>query len=233
MPRAILNYCMTNRTISAAFVAASLLTVVGCESKTPPPPSPSSGQGLKHLASNPPSIPGKSAAMGKGAAAGIQKNQDDAANAANQISGQSGAEFVIGGVKFAVPEGWKSVPPSSSMTKATYIIADAGNAQVNFSTAGGDVPSNIERWKKQITDESGQPVSGETSEHTVAGFRVYIYKATGTFASMTGGKQANTAFRGAIVQMPSQSVFVRLTGPADKIGSAESAWEQMVLGLTR
>ena len=224
---------MLNRTISAVFVTASLLAVVGCESKTPPPPTSSSGQGLNNLSANPTSIPGKSAAMGKAAVAGIQKNQDDAANAANQISGQAGTEFVIGGVKFAVPEGWKSVAPSSPMTKATYIIANAGNAQVNFSTAGGDVPSNIERWKKQITDESGQPVSGETVEQTAAGYKIYIYKATGTFASMTGGKQSNTAFRAAIVQMPSQSVFVRLTGPADTIGPAEAAWEQMVLGLTR
>lgn len=179
----------------------------------------------------PTSIPGKSAAMGKDVARGIQGAQDDAANAANQISGQGGSEVVVGGLKFAVPTDWKSVAPSSTMTKATYMIPSAGNAQCNFSTAGGDVASNIHRWKTQITDASGQPVEGETSEHTVAGMPVTIFKATGTYAGMSGPKQANTAFRGAIVKAPAGMVFVRLTGPAGSIASVDAQWESMVLGF--
>jgi hypothetical protein len=221
------------RSLFVVFLAASSFVVAGCEQKSSPPPTSSAGQGLNNLASNPTSIPGKSAAMGKNAVAGIEARQDEAANAANQITGQGGAEFVIGGIKFAVPKEWKSVAPSSGMVKATYMIADAGNAQCNFSTAGGDVQSNIDRWRKQMTDAAGAPITGDVTEHSAGGFRVYLFKATGNYSSMSAGKQANTAFRGAIIQMPSESVFVRLTGPADKIGPAETAWEQMVLGLSR
>ena len=224
-------------TISGVMVVGMVLGGAGCESKTTPPPVPapvssSSGQGLNNLASNPKSLLGKSAAAGRNAAAGIQNQQDIASNAANQISGQAATEFVIGGLKFAIPEGWKSVTPSSSMVKATYLIESAG-AQVNFSTAGGDVGSNLDRWKKQITNGTGEPVEGEVVESTAIGFKVVIYKATGTYASMTGGKQANTSFRGAIIKMPVESVFVRLTGPAEKMGQVEGAWEQMVMGLAR
>ena len=223
------------RAVGGVVVAALALCGSGCESKTPPPPAPassSSGQGLNGLASNPKSLLGKSAAMGKSAAAGIENQQDIAANAANQISGQSSTEVVVGGLKFAIPEGWNSVAPSSSMVKATYMIESAG-AQCNFSTAGGDVLSNLDRWKKQMTNAAGEPLEGEVEETTALGFKLVIYKATGTYAAMSGGKQSNTAFRGAIIQMPVQSVFVRLTGPAEKIGAVDGAWEQMVKGIAR
>ena len=223
------------RAISGVVVAALALCAAGCDSKTPPPPAPvsaTSGQGLNNLSSNPKSLLGKSAATGKAAVAGIQNQQDIAANAANQISGQSSTEVVVGGLKFAIPEGWKSVTPPNPMVKATYLIESAG-AQCNFSTAGGDVGSNLDRWKKQITAASGEPVEGEIVESTAMGFKVVIYKATGTYGPMSGAKQANTAFRGAIIQMPVQSVFVRLTGPSEKVAQVEGAWEQMVRGMSR
>jgi hypothetical protein len=222
------------RTALASFVTASLLIALsGCEQKTPPPPGASSGQGLNNLAANPQSTYGKSAASGKKVIAGIERQQDAAANAANQITGQSASELVVGGVKFAIPEGWTGATPSSSMVQATYKIAGAGNAQCNFSVAGGDVDSNLNRWRSQITNSEGKPVEGDVTQTTASGFRVTIFKATGTYAGMGGNKQANTAFRGAIIQMPSQSVFIRLTGPADAIAAADGAWEQMVMGLTR
>ena len=222
------------RTFSAVIACLGLLGVMpGCEQKTPPPPSSSSGQGINNLASNPQSILGKSAAMGKKAAAGIESRQDEAANAANQISGQGASEEVIGGLKFAIPEGWNKGTPSSSMVQATYTVPAAGNAQCNFSTAGGDVESNLDRWRSQLTNDSGQPVDGDVSQFEVGGYQVTIFRATGTYAAMGGHKQSNTAFRGAIIKMPAQGVFIRLTGPADNIGAADGAWEQMVRGFSR
>ncbi len=215
----------STHTLLAAFAVIPFL--VACESRTPPPPA-----GISNLSSTPTSIPGKSAKMGKDVAGKLQGAQDAAANAANQITGQSSAEVVVGGLKFGIPEGWKSTQPSSSMTAASYLIAAAG-AQCNFSTAGGDVDSNIKRWQGQITDASGQPVQGEVSQETVAGIRVTIFKATGTYAGMGGSKQANTAFRGAIIQAPANMVFVKMTGPADKIGAADAAWDQVVKGFTQ
>jgi hypothetical protein len=208
-------------------------SLAACD-RTPAPPSPTAGKGISNLVDNPTSIPGKSAKMGRDVAAKIEAQQDAAANAANQISGQSGSEEVAGGLKFTIPEGWKKGTPSSSMVKATYAIPAAGNAQCTFATAGGDVASNLDRWKKQVTDASGNPVEGEVSQETAGGLRVTIYKATGTFSGgMSGAKQANTAFRGAIIQAPASTVFIKLTGPAEQIGPAESAWQQMVMGFSR
>ncbi|HMN40169.1 MAG TPA: hypothetical protein PKE29_04940 [Phycisphaerales bacterium] len=213
-------------TLLAAIAVVPFLAA--CENKTPPPPV-----GISNLSSNPTSIPGKSAKMGKDLVGKIEHQQDIAANAANQITGQAAGEVVVGGLKFGIPEGWKSTAPSSSMTAATYLIPAAGNAQCNFSTAGGDVDSNIRRWQGQVTDSSGQPVSGQVTQETVAGLRVTIYKATGSYAAMGGSKHPHSAFRGAIIQSPGGMVFVKMTGPADKIGAADSAWDQVVMGFTR
>ncbi|HVU64613.1 MAG TPA: hypothetical protein VHC70_11595 [Phycisphaerales bacterium] len=218
------------KTLAMAAMAASLCA---CD-RTPAPPSPTAGQGINNLSGNPTSIYGKSAKLGKDAAAGIQAQQDRAANAANQIMGQGASEQVVGGLKFAIPEGWKKGTPSSSMIAASYTVPSAGNAVCTFTTAGGDVASNIERWKKQMTDASGQPIEGEVQQETAGGLRVTIYKATGTFSGgMTGSKQANTAFRGAIIQGPAEMVFVKLICPADHAGEVDSAWQQMVMGFGR
>lgn len=225
---------MNTRHVLSAALMSVVMVAAACEEKAPPPSAGSSNnQPLGNMRDTPTSIPGKSAAMGKDAARGIQGAQDAAANAANQITGQSGAEMVVGGLKFPIPSDWKSVTPSSSMTKATYMIPGAGNAQCNFSTAGGDVASNLNRWRTQITDASGQQVEGETTEHTVAGIPVTIFKATGTYATMSGAKQPNTAFRGAIIKAPAGLVFVRLTGAAATIGPADGQFEQTVLGFTK
>jgi outer membrane murein-binding lipoprotein Lpp len=224
---------MTPKTPLLAATLALLPLLAACENKTPAPPVTStSGSGINNLSSNPTSIPGKSAKMAKDTVAKVQGAQDTAANAANQITGQSSSEVVVGGLKFAVPEGWKSTQPSSTFTAASYLIPAAG-AQCNFSTAGGDVDSNIKRWQGQLADDAGQPVQGEIIQEQVAGLRVTIFKASGSYSGMGGTKQANTAFRGAIVQTPSQSVFVKMTGPADKIGSADAAWDAMVKGFTQ
>jgi hypothetical protein len=99
--------------------------------------------------------------------------------------------------------------------------------------AGGDVESNIDRWRGQVTDESGKRVEGEVTEQMVGNIRVLMWRGNGTYAAMGGSKQAHTAFRGAIIKSPTSLVFVRLTGPQDSIGPAESAWQQMVTGFTQ
>lgn len=206
------------------------LMLGACDQKTPAPPTTAgNNQPLGNLASNPQSVLGKSAQAGKNAAAGMQGAQDAAANAANQVSGQAG-ELVVGGLKFNVPESWKAGTPSQ-FVKASYTVPNVSGALVNFSTAGGDVNSNLSRWRGQIKNADGQPATGDVSEHTVGGLGVTIYKATGTYEAMSGGKQPNTAFRGAIIKMPSQNVFVRLTVPADKAQMIDAEWERVVMGF--
>jgi hypothetical protein len=219
------------RTLKLAGFVGVMVGLTACD-RSPAPPSPTAGKGISNLSETPNSILGKSAKSGKNAAAGIQARQDEAANAANQISGQSASEEVVGGLKFAIPDGWKKGSPPNSMVKSLYTIPSAGNAQCTFATAGGDVASNIDRWRKQVTDASGQPVEGEVRQETAMGLRVTIYKATGTFSGgMSGSKQSNTAFRGAIIQAPASTIFVKLVCPADRIGAADGAWEQMVMGF--
>lgn len=221
--------------IGQVFASAAIgagLILGGCDQKTPAPPASSSNnQPLGNLASNPQSVLGKSAQAGKNAAAGMQGTQDAAANAANQISGQ-GNEVVVGGLKFSVPEGWTAGTPNQ-FVKAKYTIPAIAGAEVSFSTAGGDVNSNLSRWRGQIKGSDGQPATGNIREETVGGQKITIYKAVGTYEGMSGVKQPNTAFRGAIIQMPSQSVFVKVTVPADKAAQIDSVWEQMVTGFSK
>ncbi len=61
----------------------------------------------------------------------------------------------VGAFTFAVPEGWKSVTPSSAMRKAQLEIAQGSDkAEVTFfqfgAGQGGSVAENVARWFAQF-----------------------------------------------------------------------------------
>lgn len=230
-----MKHSLSRRALSPviACVVGLGLGLAGCEEKAPPTVSkPQGGQPLGGLSDTPNSILGKTAKSGKNAGAAIERQQDQAANLANEISGQSG-ELVVGGLKFAVPSEWKAGKPASSMTAASYTLP-GGSGVCTFATGiGGSVMDNINRWKSQVTGPTGSPVEPTITEHTAAGMKVTIVAMQGTFAAMNGAKQPNSGFRGAIIQSTTGNVFVRMNGPADQVSAQDAAFERMVLGVSR
>src|SRR5262245_3230267 len=99
--------------------------------------------------------------------------------ALSSLAAAEDAALDVSGLKFAVPAGWKSVEPSSSMRKAQLEITVAGQEKpltAVFFHFGGDVDSNIERWKGQLSG----PVDVKVERVTEGGKEVTLFKGTGT-----------------------------------------------------
>jgi hypothetical protein len=142
-------------------------------------------------------------------------------------------------MNFALPAGWKSVTPGHAMRLAEVQVPDpSGDAAkmctVVFSTAGGDVDSNIARWGTQVTDASGQPTKPQPTVREVAGMKVHTVELTGAFANM--GEPAphqNWMLRGAVVEMPAGLLFVKMTGPVEPMKAAAPGFTAMVDGMKK
>ena len=142
--------------------------------------------------------------------------------------------FQVEHVTFAVPEGWKKVPPPTAMRKAQLEVGEgAAKAEVTFFHFGGgsgSVADNIARWYSQFP-ESEATRKSETVE--ISGVKITFVAAAGTFSSgMPGGPttpMADYALRGAILEnAESGDVYVKMTGPKATVESATEAFQKMV-----
>jgi hypothetical protein len=121
--------------------------------------------------------------------------------------------------KFAVPTGWKSVEPTSSMRKAVLQIAVAGSdkpLEAIFFHFGGDVETNVARWKGQLTGTT----DAKTEELTVEGHKITIFVGTGTHTDPFGGNGPveNSALIGALIPVEgSGPIVIKLVGPKDQV----------------
>ena len=130
------------------------------------------------------------------------------------------AKLDVDGLSFAVPAGWTSVTPSSAMRKAVLQIAVPGLDKpleaIFFHFGGGDVETNVQRWKGQLSGTVD--TSLEAAE--VAGKKITIFKGTGTYTDPFGGlgPQENFALIGALIPMDdSGPVVIKLAGPKDAV----------------
>ena len=128
------------------------------------------------------------------------------------------AKVDVDGLKFTVPAGWKSVEPTSAMRKAELQVTVAGVdkplSAVFFHFPGGDVETNIGRWKGQLTGT----VDTKTEEIEAGGKKVTIFQGTGTYTDPFGGlgAQDNFALIGALIPVDdSGPVVIKLAGPKD------------------
>ena len=141
------------------------------------------------------------------------------------------AALEVSGLKFAVPAGWKSVEPSSSMRKAQLEITIAGQDKpVNavFFHFGGDVAGNIERWKGQLSGT----VDVKTEEAEAGGKKVTLFKGTGTYNDPFSGQgaQDNYALIGALIPMDDAGpIVIKLAGPKDATLALFEALKTMAL----
>jgi hypothetical protein len=140
----------------------------------------------------------------------------------------------VGAFTFTVPEGWKSVTPSSMMRKAQLEIAQGSDkAEVTFfqfgAGQGGSVAENVARWLGQFPGSEDK----RKTETVQAGSVKITYATTeGTFSSgMPGGPttpMTDYALCGAILESPEGNVFIKMTGPKTLVKSSTEAFKKMV-----
>jgi hypothetical protein len=115
--------------------------------------------------------------------------------------------------------------PAGDATKACTVV---------FSSAGGDVQSNIDRWANQVHDAAGQPGKPKVEKKTLAGVPVSIVEVTGSYSGM--GEPAphpNWTLRGAIIEDAGGTLFIKMTGPAEQMAASAPGFASMVDGMTK
>jgi len=161
-------------------------------------------------------------------------------SSAPQSSGSSmpSTQTASGEVTYKVPEGWTVEKPSSEMRVAQYKLPQAGGDSEDallvvyyFGPGQGGTPqANIDRWVNMVKQPDGSPSTdkAKTETLTVNGLKVSTVDVEGNYS---GGMSQDSApkdsksiyrLRGAVVETPKGSYFVKLTGPERTVGH----WEQ-------
>lgn len=98
-------------------------------------------------------------------------------------SGGMAAERIeVGGLAFAVPEGWRVLPPGSPMRKAE--LQAPGGGGVTFfhfgRQQGGTAEANIERWIRQF-QEPPEVLRPRREVKRLGAIVVHHFRASGTY----------------------------------------------------
>lgn len=136
---------------------------------------------------------------------------------------------VSGELRYKVPDGWKVETPTSDMRAAQYKLpkaeGDADDALLILyyfgPGQGGSAQANIDRWIGQIVQPDGKPSKerAKAGSETINGLAVETVDLTGNYSggmspdSAPTNKQAMYRLRGAVIDTPKGSYFVKLTGP--------------------
>lgn len=147
--------------------------------------------------------------------------------------------FPVSSLTFTLPEGWKSVQPSSPMRKAQLAIPgkDGGKpVDVTFFHFGneggaGGVQANVQRWFGQFTVADG---ASKTEPLDFGGVKVTVVSTEGT---MKGGQfggpaqdEPDFSLLGAIIEHTDGPVFIKATGPTVVVKEAREKFFAMVKG---
>lgn len=226
----------TIRTLAKAISLAAITLAVGgtggCEDKKPPAGGGGVGAGGQSTPSNPSSVLGKSAKMGKDVKSAIEQTSEQANQAAGAMSGEARKE--IGGLRWAIPTGWEVVP-ASGMRIAEYKAGEGGSVSIRFFATQGTAEMNIARWKGQVKDPTDGP-STKTIPAAGGTVKAQVVAVTGTYSGMgpsgaATAPAANTRFLGAFLDWSGNPVQVVVTGPDEQVRSIEKAWETMLAGV--
>lgn len=209
----------------------------GCEdSSVPPSAAPSTPLG--GLSETPTSLAGRSAAAGRDAARLAEQGQQQASGLADELAGNA-TGTVVGGIEFAVPSSWESLPATQFQAAQFRIDSPDGEGRVVFfANIMGGVDNNVNRWRQQVTNPEGSPADAKVEKRTISGMPATLVSMEGTYRGMgPGGAPAapleDSSFRAVIYSGPAGDVFVRFTGPKAVFEANSAAWETMILGAKK
>ena len=128
------------------------------------------------------------------------------------------AATAAGGFAWSIPTGWEARPSSSSMRLVT--TGPTGRKDVEcyvtiLGGAGGGLAPNMNRWREQM----GRPALSEAEisalpKISMLGRESPVIEIEGD-AAATGGTAL--ALYGAVCELGSRSIFVKMTGPAQTL----------------
>jgi hypothetical protein len=147
--------------------------------------------------------------------------------------------------KTTVPATWVSRAPASTMRLAEFTVpgADASSGAeivVYFfgKGQGGNVASNLTRWKAQFSTPDGSPVPETVTRDSTGVFPITIAEYRGTYARGIGTGSPETAkpnqgLTAAIIETPRGTIFVQLFGPAARVAAEKETFVRFVKSVGR
>jgi hypothetical protein len=146
--------------------------------------------------------------------------------------------------KAAVPVGWTSREPSSSMRLAEFVAGAAAPGAPGAEVVvyffgpgqGGTVEANLARWKGQFSNPDGGSVS-EGITHETSAFPLTVAEYRGTYARGVGVGSAPEAARpnhvlvAVVAETPKGTIFFQLFGPAAAVAAQRDSYLAFVRGL--
>jgi hypothetical protein len=134
---------------------------------------------------------------------------------------------VVPGLQFKVPAEWVKKPGGSPMRLAEFTLpgpgGDAELAVFRFAGGGGNVASNIARWRSQFTGADGKPLGeadGKVQESSQGALKITVVDLSGTYVAQVtpGGAEryddAEYRMLSAIVEGSGDPYFFKAVGPA-------------------
>ena len=140
------------------------------------------------------------------------------------------------------PAAWTWVKPSMQFRTLQYQVCNSGPGKVApcadlivsvFKLGdGGSVDANIGRWKNQFQNADGSPAQPTRSQRVVAGASVTRVDLKGAWKGMGMGEaQNNSEQLAAAIELPQETIYIRMVGPESTVEAARKDFEAMVDGL--
>jgi len=140
------------------------------------------------------------------------------------------------------PAAWTWVKPSMQFRTLQYQVCNPGPGKVApcadlivsvFKLGdGGSVDANIGRWKNQFQNADGSPAEPNRSQRVVAGASVTRVDLKGAWKGMGMGEaQNNSEQLAAAIELPQETIYIRMVGPESTVEAARKDFEAMVDGL--
>lgn len=153
------------------------------------------------------------------------------------------ASLALLGYHTAVPAGWKSRAPRSSMRLAEFEIAapdgKLGSEVVVYffgKGQGGTVDANLKRWKAQFSTPDGSPVPETITRDSTGTFPITFAEYRGTYARGVGmgspeaAKPGQTLLAG-IAETPQGTLFIQLFGTTANVVAQRKALMAFARGI--
>jgi hypothetical protein len=150
----------------------------------------------------------------------------------------------IPGLSFAVPEGWQSQEPQTSMRLAEYTVPGPGGEAslvIYRFPGGGSAQANVERWIGQFQGASGADAraSAQVQSSQRDGLTLTSLDVSGSYEGqqMPGAPAqpgiANARLLALVVEGSDDPYFFKLLGPAETVSQWAPAWAELTGSVTQ
>lgn len=120
--------------------------------------------------------------------------------------------------QYVTPEGWRALPPTQ-FRLVNFAAGENGEIEVYFSTAGGGLVPNVNRWRKQVglADLTAEEVA-QLPKVTLLGREGVLVNWEGTYSGMQSG-ESKEGYRlaGVLADGDGEGLFVKMVGPAEAV----------------